>query len=568
MSCQMTNSQNFSTTSIYLNLARKIAILDNNQKYFNNGFDLLNSQEMELVVTQFLNSEENQISSIQQLDAQTYITMIKQVLTDQSVNATSITSTTLLASIEQFYSFYRSFLRVSVINAASNQVVASEFLTVDDRFNDLVRTLYRNVEEKLQNSSNHIYRQVNAGTNASIMTRTVQWDTPKAYSSLISIPFLDKIMLRPPLMMHTQSNKRKGLFTAVDYNPITHFSEASEDWYCYPAKVGESLAFIYFHKDYLVNGLSLANLFELAQPQDIQDHKPGLILLFGLSKTKGQVSHYHHDLQNDIWVGEVPYNDQTTYFGYMKKMCLTLHNLHMIDQHRLPIHGSMVQIQFTNGKTKTVVFFGDSGAGKSESIEALQEIAGNQIIHMETIFDDMGSFTLDSVNPHELYAQGTEIGAFVRLDDLSSAVAFNNMDRGVYLNPEQKNARVIIPSNTYDRVIAHHHIDMWVYANNYDKAVGIHRFETKNAAKQTFIAGKRFALGTTDEVGMSTTFFANPFGPVQEPEQTRSIIDQVFNFLFDQNIYVGELYTHLGNDKSKESLHQSVQELLNVLMTM
>ncbi|KRM61582.1 hypothetical protein FC26_GL001657 [Paucilactobacillus vaccinostercus DSM 20634] len=564
----MTNSQNISTTSIYLNLARKIAILDNNQKYFNNGFDLLNSQEMELVVTQFLNSEENQISSIQQLDAQTYITMIKQVLTDQSVNATSITSTTLLASIEQFYSFYRSFLRVSVINAASNQVVASEFLTVDDRFNDLVRTLYRNVEEKLQNSSNHIYRQVNAGTNASIMTRTVQWDTPKAYSSLISIPFLDKIMLCPPLMMHTQSNKRKGLFTAVDYNPITHFSEASEDWYCYPAKVGESLAFIYFHKDYLVNGLSLANLFELAQPQDIQDHKPDLILLFGLSKTEGQVSHYHHDLQNDIWVGEVPYNDQTTYFGYMKKMCLTLHNLHMIDQHRLPIHGSMVQIQFTNGKTKTVVFFGDSGAGKSESIEALQEIAGNQIIHMETIFDDMGSFTLDSVNPHELYAQGTEIGAFVRLDDLSSAVAFNNMDRGVYLNPEQKNARVIIPSNTYDRVIAHHHIDMWVYANNYDQAVGIHRFETKNAAKQTFIAGKRFALGTTDEVGMSTTFFANPFGPVQEPEQTRPIIDQVFNFLFDQNIYVGELYTHLGNDKSKESLHQSVQELLNVLMTM
>ncbi len=31
-----------------------------------------------------------------------------------------------------------------------------------------------------------------------------------------------------------------------------------------------------------------------------------------------------------------------------------------------------------------------------------------------------------------VYAQGTETGAFVRLDDLSSAVAFNNMDRGVF----------------------------------------------------------------------------------------------------------------------------------------
>lgn len=564
----MNNCNHVSTTSLYLNLARKIAVLDYHQKYFKNGFDLLNSQEMQLLVSQFLKSEENQISDIQQLDAQTYITLLKQVLTEQSMQPATITRTVLLTSVEQLYSFYRSFLRVSVTNSVSNQVMASEFLTIDDQFNDLVRTLYRNVEEKLQNARNHTYRQVNAGTNASMMTTVVPWHAPESYASLVSIPFLDKIMLRPPLMMHTQSNKRKGLFTAVDYNPITHFSETAEDWYCYPAKIGESLAFIYFHKDYLVNGLGLANLFELAQPQEIEGRKPDLILLFGLPNTDGQVSHYHHDQQNDIWVGEVPYDDQTTYFGYMKKMCLTLHNLHMIDKQSLPIHGSMVQIQFANGKTKTVVFFGDSGAGKSESIEALQEIAGNQIVRMETIFDDMGSFTIDSADPHGLYAQGTEIGAFVRLDDLSSAVAFNNMDRGIYLNPEQKNARVIIPANTYDRVVAHHHIDMWVYANNYDTAVGIHRFETQDRAKQTFIAGKRFALGTTDEIGMSTTFFANPFGPVQESEQTRPIIDHVFDLLFDQGIYVGELYTHLGNDKSKDSLHQSVQALLNVLMAL
>lgn len=226
----------------------------------------------------------------------------------------------------------------------------------------------------------------------------------------------------------------------------------------------------------------------------------------------------------------------------------------------------MVKIKFSNGKTKTVVFFGDSGAGKSESIEALQEIAGDQIHKMETIFDDMGSFTLDSSDSEGLYAQGTEIGAFVRLDDLSSAVAFNNMDRGVYLNPEQKNARVIIPANTYDRVVTHHHIDMWVYANNYDTEIGLHRFDDKNEAKKTFVDGKRFALGTTDEVGMSTTFFANPFGPVQEQDKTQPIIDQVFDTLFEHNVYVGEIYTHLGNDKSKDSLNGSVQAMLNTLM--
>ena len=138
----------------------------------------------------------------------------------------------------------------------------------------------------------------------------------------------------------------------------------------------------------------------------------------------------------------------------------------------------------------------------------------------------MGSFTLTDGEPG-VYAQGTETGAFVRLDDLSSAVAFNNMDRGVYLNPEQKECRVIIPADTYENVIKHHHIDMWLYANNYSDEVGIHRFDTKEEAeKSIYCFGQRKALGTTDEVGMSKTFFANPFGPVQEPELTKPIYEQ------------------------------------------
>ena len=147
-----------------------------------------------------------------------------------------------------------------------------------------------------------------------------------------------------------------------------------------------------------------------------------------------------------------------------------------------------------------------------------------------------------------------------------SAVAFNNMDRGVYLNPELSNARVIIPADTYENIIKHHPIDMWVYANNYDDKVGIHRFDNENEAKKVFVAGKRKALGTTDEVGMSTTFFANPFGPVQEEEKTKPIIDKIFNKLFNNGVYVGEVYTHLGNDKSKEALQESARELLDVLM--
>lgn len=67
---------------------------------------------------------------------------------------------------------------------------------------------------------------------------------------------------------------------------------------------------------------------------------------------------------------------------------------------------------------------------------------------------------------------------------------------------------------------------------------------------------------------MSTTFFANPFGPVQEEAATRPIIDAVFDQLFADDVYIGEIYTHLGNDKSQEKLNASARALLTELLAL
>ena len=69
-------------------------------------------------------------------------------------------------------------------------------------------------------------------------------------------------------------------------------------------------------------------------------------------------------------LGYVNYSEEIDYFGYMKKMILTLHNLIMIKRGNLPIHGAMVNIQMKNGTHAYVVILGVSGAGKSESLEA------------------------------------------------------------------------------------------------------------------------------------------------------------------------------------------------------
>ena len=562
----MAKQTKINTPALYINTDRGVALLNLSQAYYKDTYSLVNSDELLEIIKLYLDSKnpEYDDDAFDNTTPEQYVQVLKKILIDDDSAFDKYDPKDILASVEDLYSFYRSLLRVTVINYNNSKIAGNEFKMIDGQLNDLVREAYRVVEEKLQGFPNQTYRQVNAGSNASMLVQTHDWPIPEGYDQLRDIDFIDTVMLRPPMMMHTKSNKREGVFSAVSENPIKRFTGQKGQWYCYPAKIGESLAYIYFNVDYLVNGIALSNLFQLARPDEVRGQKPDLILLFGLKETEGMVSHYYHDTKNDIWVGEVPYTDKTTYFGYMKKMCLTLHNLHQIYNGSLPIHGSMLRVRFTNGKEKNVVFFGDSGAGKSESIEAMQEIADDKIVDMETIFDDMGSFTIG--DDGKIYAQGTETGAFVRLDDLSSAVAFNNMDRGVYLNPELSNARVIIPADTYENVIQHHPIDMWVYANNYDDKVGIHRFENEDEAKKVFVAGKRKALGTTDEVGMSTTFFANPFGPVQEEEKTKPIIDKVFNKLFANNVYVGEIYTHLGNDKSKEALHESAQELLDVLM--
>mgnify|MGYP005784783135 FL=1 len=562
----MAKQTRINTPALYVNTDRGVALLNLSQAYYKDTYSLVNSDELLEIIKLYLDSKnpEYDDDAFDNATPEQYVQVLKKILIDDDSAFDKYDPKDILASVEDLYSFYRSLLRVTVINYNNSKIAGNEFKMIDGQLNDLVREAYRVVEEKLQGFPNQTYRQVNAGSNASMLVQTHDWPIPEGYDQLRDIDFIDTVMLRPPMMMHTKSNKREGVFSAVSENPIKRFTGQKGQWYCYPAKIGESLAYIYFNVDYLVNGIALSNLFQLARPDEVRGQKPDLILLFGLKETEGMVSHYYHDTKNDIWVGEVPYTDKTTYFGYMKKMCLTLHNLHQIYNGSLPIHGSMLRVRFTNGKEKNVVFFGDSGAGKSESIEAMQEIADDKIVDMETIFDDMGSFTIG--DDGKIYAQGTETGAFVRLDDLSSAVAFNNMDRGVYLNPELSNARVIIPADTYENVIQHHPIDMWVYANNYDDKVGIHRFENEDEAKKVFVAGKRKALGTTDEVGMSTTFFANPFGPVQEEEKTKPIIDKVFNKLFANNVYVGEIYTHLGNDKSKEALHESARELLDVLM--
>ena len=334
----------------------------------------------------------------------------------------------------------------------------------------------------------------------------------------------------------------------MGYNPLTRSTINTEHFFCMPIKVGELLGYVYVERDFLTHGISLANLFEIPKVTEISGKKPDILIVFGAEdKDDKAFNGFYDDKENDMIVGYVSHSEDHDYFGYMKKMILTIHNIYSINNGNLPIHGAMVHIELKNGDKANIVIVGDSGAGKSESIEAFRTLADEYISDLIIVFDDMGTF---KIRDNKVVGYGTEIGAFVRLDDLEAGFAFKELDRSIFMNPDKINARLITPVASYEEITEGLKIDAILYANNYikiDKGKSTVKIESDAAhGKKMFVEGRRMSKGTTTESGITTSFFANPFGPDQRKDETMNLIDKYFDILFDQGIPVGTLFTQLG----------------------
>ena len=167
---------------------------------------------------------------------------------------------------------------------------------------------------------------------------------------------------------------------------------------------------------------------------------------------------------------------------------------------------------------------------------------------MKVIFDDMGSLGVDKEG--RIVGYGTEIGAFVRLDDLQPGYAYEEIDRSIFMNPDKTNARLIIPVTRYHHIVKGYPVDYLFYANNYEQVDEEHPviefFKHPEEALTVFRSGARLAKGTTDEKGLVHTYFANPFGAPQRKEEHEKLARDYFNRLFEQNIRVGQVRTRLG----------------------
>ena len=463
----------------------------------------------------------------------------------------------LLEFVEAFYDFWRSYDRYMVLNAESGPDGSDSrpyraFNASIESFTHLIRSAYRDLCENISGDHPRIYRQVPAGCNAGVIAAPKASPMPAEMREVLGgIPFIRQLWLDPPMILDPPSNTRTGSFTQVDCNPVLGLTLKKDEWLCYPAQVGPVVIFLYFHMQFVGLGCALANLFEMATDRQIAAGPDGVFVYGAPSEAMakfGDLPTVFYEDPTGLLVGAVPGEPRFGYFGYLKKMALTIHNISMLKKGHLPYHGAMVRIQLRNGRKASVLIIGDTATGKSESLEAFRTLGADKIREMRVVADDMGSLRI--APDGQLQGFGTETGAFVRLDDLQLGYAFGTMDRAIFMSPQKVNARVVLPMTTLDEVLAGYPVDFLLYANNYEPLANgepvLQRFDDIETALSVFSAGRAMSKGTTSATGLTGSYFANPFGAPQFRELHEGLARRTFEVAFAAGTYVGQIHTRLA----------------------
>ncbi|MBS3814508.1 phosphoenolpyruvate carboxykinase, partial [Candidatus Bipolaricaulota bacterium] len=482
--------------------------------------------------------------------------------------------------IEKLYDYWRDYTRFLVkwTGYGSSEEGTRPYLQFNkelDELTELVRSAYRSLAENVTGTHPIVYRQVSAGFEVGLAVDKKDFNYPDFLKrKLGQVPVIEQVTIEPPFVIDTPMNKRTGRFRETDENPIKQTEINPQNWLCYPAKVGDLRIDVFFHQEFLDLGASLANLFELVTGEEL-DEKPDAIYTYGLppSDMEGYgdlPTVFYRDEENELLYGALPREPRFGYFGYVKKMMLTLHNIIAMENGRLPLHGAMTRIYLKDAEPVTVAIMGGSGAGKSETLEAFRVIGEELIQEMEIICDDMGTLGINEEG--NVLGFGTETGAFVRLDDLQKGYAFSQLDRAIFMSPQKTNARALMPVAPIEKVLEGVPIDYLFYANNYEEVDSNHptieEINSPENALAVFSEGARMPKGTTTEKGLSHTYFANPFGPPQFKQEHDRLAKKYFRQFFQDDIFVGQLRTRLGiSGMETEGPEKAAEDLLELVST-
>ena len=153
--------------------------------------------------------------------------------------------------IEYLYNFCRSFDRFIVSDSTGKDWDKRPYRTFNStigQLTNLIRGIYRDIQENVSGKHPRIYRQVTAGAEVSTIAiaKNIPF-TDKEYEKLNQVPVIRQILLYPPLILNPPMNKRTGKFEKINSNPLCEVKIYPKEWLCYPAKVGHLVILVYFN---------------------------------------------------------------------------------------------------------------------------------------------------------------------------------------------------------------------------------------------------------------------------------------------------------------------------------
>ncbi len=301
-----------------------------------------------------------------------------------------------------------------------------------------------------------------------------------------------------------------------DFAAMTCFS----DYVCKAEQVGPFKILVVIHKSciHLIN--DELRLFPQLEEVQLRENLNRVVwdgvMFFGIparflgdSYKTGYILDQNADgsLLPTAWVAR---EDATDYVGFFKKTLLTLHNELVKAKGGMPVHGAMITVTFRNGLRKTLVFAGDSGAGKSETIAAMMEQQidcqgeAAEVKKVDILAGDM--LSLWRGEDGQVYAFGTEVGDFFRLTDITEnwkAHFGDLLKKGAYSNLDYaKNPRVTIPGICdAQKLLAPTRINGFFYINNYFPATvsALSLADSRQVLKHVLVRGLRKNKGTSGD---------------------------------------------------------------------
>ena len=225
--------------------------------------------------------------------------------------------------IEDIYLFWRRLQRYSVVY---NERIREDIKTfkIADTESALKRLFYQDIDQLKINELDKVKMfyvkscRVSMQVTCLFQIAGVSF-LPYEYRCLDNIPFIESVIIHPPFITYSKRNKRDGVFPETKKNPIEDLKFDPDQWFCYPAKVGDLLCFVYFNVAYMAQGVTLCNLFQLATEEEYRNRKPDMIYVYGYEDGKKH-QYFYQDDENDMMVALLSANDEFDYFGYMKKM--------------------------------------------------------------------------------------------------------------------------------------------------------------------------------------------------------------------------------------------------------